>query len=72
MRWASARRPSCHVACACERIAAIPHGIVGHHFYEDETSLEAPLEIDGLVARLPEGPGLGVEPSEEVRRSFAS
>jgi L-alanine-DL-glutamate epimerase-like enolase superfamily enzyme len=61
-----------HVACACERLASIPHGIVGHHFYEDERSLVAPLEIDGLVARLPEGPGLGVEPSEDVRRSFAS
>lgn len=61
-----------HVACACERVGTIPHGITGHHFYEDDTSLAAPLEIDGLVARLPEGPGLGVEPSEEVRRSFSS
>jgi len=60
-----------HVACACERISSIPHGIIGHHFYEDEASLATPLEIDGLVARLPEGPGLGVEPSEEVRRSFS-
>ena len=25
-----------HVACACERIAEIPHGIIGHHFYEDD------------------------------------
>jgi len=60
-----------HVACACERISPIPHGIIGHHFYEDDASLAAPLEIDGLVARLPEGPGLGVEPSEHVRRSFS-
>jgi L-alanine-DL-glutamate epimerase-like enolase superfamily enzyme len=61
-----------HVACACERISAIPHGIIGHHFYEEDASLAAPLDIDGLVARLPEGPGLGVEPSDEVRRSFSS
>ena len=50
----------------------IPHGIIGHHFYEDDDSLAAPLEIDGLVARLPDGPGLGVEPSDEVRRSFSA
>ncbi len=61
-----------HVACACERISAIPHGIIGHHFYEDDASLIAPLEIDGLVARLPEGPGLGVEPTDEIRRTFSS
>jgi L-alanine-DL-glutamate epimerase-like enolase superfamily enzyme len=61
-----------HVACACERISSIPHGIIGHHFYEDDASLAARLEIDGLVARLPVGPGLGVEPSDEVRRSFSS
>ena len=61
-----------HVACACERIAAIPHGIIGHHFYEEDATLVTPLDIDGLVARLPEGPGLGVRPSEAVRRSFSS
>lgn len=61
-----------HVACACERISEIPHGIIGHHFYEQEPTLAEPLEIDGVVARLPEGPGLGVEPTDEVRRSFAS
>ncbi|NUT54766.1 MAG: mandelate racemase [Thermoleophilia bacterium] len=60
-----------HVACACGRISEIPHGIVGHHFYEEEPTLAQPLDIDGVVARLPEGPGLGVEPSDEVRRSFA-
>ncbi len=60
-----------HVACACERISSIPHGITGHHFYEDDPSLETPLDIDGLVARLPDGPGLGVRPSEQVRRSFS-
>jgi L-alanine-DL-glutamate epimerase-like enolase superfamily enzyme len=61
-----------HVACACERISEIPHGIIGHHFYEEDATLVAPLAIDGVVARLPDGPGLGVEPSDEVRRSFSS
>ena len=61
-----------HVACACERIAEIPHGIIGPHFYVEDPTLAAPLEIDGVVARLPDGPGLGVEPSDEVRRSFSA
>jgi L-alanine-DL-glutamate epimerase-like enolase superfamily enzyme len=60
-----------HVACACEHLSEIPHGIIGHHFYEEDVSLAVPLDIDGLVARLPDGPGLGVEPSDEVRRGFA-
>ena len=60
-----------HVACACEHLSQIPHGIIGHHFYEEDVSLAAPLDIDGLVARLPDGPGLGIEPSDDVRRSFA-
>ena len=59
-----------HVACSCEHLSEIPHGIIGHHFYEEDISLAVPLEIDGVLARLPDGPGLGVEPSDEVRRSF--
>lgn len=61
-----------HVACACEQLGPIPHGITGHHFYEEDGSLDSPLDIDGVVARLPDGPGLGVEPGAEVRRSFSS
>jgi L-alanine-DL-glutamate epimerase-like enolase superfamily enzyme len=61
-----------HVACACERISAIPHGITGHLFYEEDASLETPLAIDGLTAQLPDGPGLGVEPSATVRQAFSS
>ena len=61
-----------HVACACERLGEIPHGITGHHFYEEEPTLAAPLQIDGVTARLPDGPGLGVELHEDVRRSFSS
>ncbi len=61
-----------HVACACEHLGEIPHGISGHHFYEEDASLAAPLEIDGVRAVLPEGPGLGVEPSDELLRRFRS
>jgi L-alanine-DL-glutamate epimerase-like enolase superfamily enzyme len=61
-----------HVACACERLGSIPCGIIGHHFYEDEPTLEAAVDIDGRRARLPEGAGLGVEPTEAVRRRFSA
>ena len=61
-----------HVACACERLGSIPCGITGHHFYEEEPTLAQPLDIDGVRARLPEGPGLGVELRPEVLRSFSS
>ena len=60
-----------HVACACERLGPIPHGITGHHFYEEEPTLAAPLDIDGAVARIPAGPGLGVRLRDDVRRRFA-
>lgn len=61
-----------HVACACERLGSTPCGIIGHHFYEDEPTLRAPLDIDGRRARLPEGPGLGVEPTEEIASRFSA
>jgi L-alanine-DL-glutamate epimerase-like enolase superfamily enzyme len=61
-----------HVACACERLGSIPCGIIAQHFYEDEPTLETPLDIDGRRARLPKGPGLGVEPVEAVRRRFSA
>jgi muconate cycloisomerase len=57
-----------HVACACETLGPIPHGISGHHFYEHDPTLATSLDIDGVVARLPSGPGLGVEIAEDVRR----
>jgi L-alanine-DL-glutamate epimerase-like enolase superfamily enzyme len=60
-----------HLACACERLGAIPCGIIGHHFYEEEPTLVAPLVIENSAAFLPDGPGLGVELHEDVRRSFA-
>ncbi len=61
-----------HVACACERLGALPCGIIGHHFYEEDVTLTTPVPIDGVVATLPDGPGLGVELSAEVRRRFSS
>lgn len=63
-----------HVACACERLGSAPCGIIGHHFYEDEEepTLKTPVDIDGVRARLPAGPGLGVEPTEETVRRFSS
>ena len=60
-----------HVACACEQLGPIPCGIIGHHFYEDESTLETPLDIDGRRAVLTTGPGLGVEPAAEIARRFA-
>jgi L-alanine-DL-glutamate epimerase-like enolase superfamily enzyme len=61
-----------HVACACERLGPVPHGIIGPHFYEDEPTLETPVDNDGARAVLPDGPGLGVEPTEDVRRRFSA
>jgi len=59
-----------HAACAVERLAPFPSDIIGHHYY-DEDILETPLDIDGTVARLPSGPGLGVEPNATIRGRFA-
>ncbi|MDH4281031.1 MAG: hypothetical protein OEV36_00105 [Myxococcales bacterium] len=61
-----------HVACACERLGSIPCGISGHHFYENDVTLSKPLDINGVVARLPDGPGLGIEPSDEICKEFSS
>jgi muconate cycloisomerase len=59
-----------HVACAVESLAPFPSDIIGHHYYDEDT-LERPLDIDGVVARLPDGPGLGVEPAAAIRSRFA-
>jgi L-Ala-D/L-Glu epimerase len=61
-----------HVACACEHLGVLPSGIIGHHFYDDDHSLEEQLPIEGSVATLPHGPGLGVRPSSEIRRRFTA
>ena len=43
-----------HVACACEQLGVLPCGIIGHHFYDDDRTLEEPLVIEGSV-----GPAAG-------------
>ena len=53
-----------------EALAPFPSAIIGHHYY-DEDILETPLDIDGTVARLPSGPGLGVEPNAMIKARFA-
>lgn len=59
-----------HAAAACPRLSPlIPSDIIGHHFYADDV-LDVPLDIDGRYARLPDGPGLGVELREDVVRGF--
>jgi L-alanine-DL-glutamate epimerase-like enolase superfamily enzyme len=58
-----------HVACAVETLAPFPSDIIGHHYY-DEDILDTPLDIDGIRARLPEGPGLGVVPAQSIRSRF--
>jgi len=58
-----------HVACAVESLAPFPSDIIGHHYY-DEDILARPLDIDGRVARLPDGPGLGVEPRADIVARF--
>ena len=58
-----------HVACAAERLAPFPSDIIGQHYY-DEDVLVSPVDIDGVVARLPAGPGLGVEPGAEIVSRF--
>jgi L-alanine-DL-glutamate epimerase-like enolase superfamily enzyme len=61
-----------HVACASPALGSVPCGITGHHFYEEEPTLEWPLDIDGAVARLPRGPGLGITVRDDLRRRFSS
>ena len=58
-----------HAAAACPRLGDTPSDIIGHHFYTEDILAE-PLDIDGRRARLPEGPGLGVELREDIRRSL--
>lgn len=58
-----------HVACAAATLSEIPSDIIGHHYYDRDTLVE-PLNIDGRLAHLPDGPGLGVEPMPEIVRTF--
>lgn len=58
-----------HAAAACPRLGDTPSDIIGHHFYTEDI-LARPLDIDGRRARLPDGPGLGVELRDDVMRSL--
>ena len=44
-----------HVACACERLGEIPHGIIGHHFYEEDRSLSEPSRSTASSRGCPRG-----------------
>lgn len=59
-----------HVACAAAQLSEIPSDIIGHHYYDRDT-LAQPINIDGVFAHLPDGPGLGVQPMPEIERQFA-
>ena len=71
MRWVSAPPRSFTSRARASSSRDIPADIIGHHFYEEDLTLVEPLQIDG-VARLPEGPGLGVELTGDIRRTFSA
>jgi len=58
-----------HVAAACSRLSDIPSDIIGHHFYIDDV-LEIPHDIDGLVVKVNNEAGLGVNLLPEILRTF--
>lgn len=60
-----------HVACALEGLSeTIPSDIAGPLYYAERVA-RVPVDVDGRRARLPDGPGLGVEPPAELDGSFA-
>lgn len=59
-----------HVACAIERLSAtIPSDIAGPLYYAERFAAE-PVAIDGVLAHLPAGPGLGIVPDAELEATF--
>lgn len=58
-----------HVACALSELSAFPSDIIGAHYYAED-ALAEPLPSDGVTARLPGGPGLGVIPRDDLIRQF--
>jgi L-alanine-DL-glutamate epimerase-like enolase superfamily enzyme len=59
-----------HVACAIERLSAtIPSDIAGPLYYAERFAAE-PVAIDGVLAHLPAGPGLGIVPNAELEATF--
>ncbi|WP_116953006.1 mandelate racemase/muconate lactonizing enzyme family protein [Jiangella endophytica] len=60
-----------HVACALESLAGdLPHDIIGRHYYIEDV-LSTPTMISDGVARLPDGPGLGIPLDDTVWSLFA-
>jgi L-alanine-DL-glutamate epimerase-like enolase superfamily enzyme len=56
-----------HVACAIPHLnMEFPSDIIGAHYYAEDI-LETPLKSDGRLARLGDGPGLGVRPRADLR-----
>lgn len=58
-----------HVAAALPDAPAYPSDIIGAHYYAEDI-LADPLPSDGRHARLPEGPGLGVVPRDDLIATF--
>lgn len=58
-----------HAAAACPALGSVPSDLIGHHFYTEDT-LQTSLDINGLRATPPSGPGLGVELREDIIRTF--
>jgi muconate cycloisomerase len=60
-----------HLACAVANIDSLtyPADILGPHYHEADL-LREPLALEPVGARVPEGPGLGVELDEEQLRRF--
>ena len=55
-----------HCAAATENFVALEHHSVDIDWWEDMvTGIEKPLHVDGF-ARVPEGPGLGIELNLDV------
>ena len=55
-----------HCAAATENFVALEHHSVDIDWWEDMvTGVEKPLHVDGFT-RVPEGPGLGIEPNLDV------
>ena len=60
-----------HLACALAEIDSetYPADILGPHYHETDL-LKTPLDLDFRGAKVPEGPGLGVELDEELLARF--
>jgi L-alanine-DL-glutamate epimerase-like enolase superfamily enzyme len=58
-----------HVACALPRLSEFPSDVIGAHYYAED-ALAEPLPSDGVTARLPASPGLGVILRDDLIKQF--